>query len=199
MAPPTLPARQGQRERGVGTLSRPPPSPPGTVGDDDADGVGLGQRHHGHVQLLGDAVGRVDVEAALQAQAPSPSRSCQDESFASGSTGTPPACWGMPSTPPWCNPTPWAGAAGSVPALPHPRAPKPPSTSPAQGRAPAHSRGLWPKPTHRGRTRSPGTAWAPAPSWGQGTEPPPPCSSPWSRRWCFSASSAAPTPRRGQK
>lgn len=160
MAPPTLPARQGQRERGVGTLSCPPPSPPGTVGDDDADGVGLGQRHHGHVQLLGDAVGRVDVEAALQAQAPSPSRSCQDGSFASGSTGTPPTCWGMPSTPPWCNPTPWAGAAGSVPALPHPHAPKPPSTArghqPCPGQSPRSQQGFMAEAHPQGTDTEPG-------------------------------------------
>lgn len=40
-----------------------PPDAP--VRDDDADGVGFGERHHGHIELLGDAVGRVDVEAAL--------------------------------------------------------------------------------------------------------------------------------------
>lgn len=45
------------------------------MGDDDANSIGLGERSHGDVQLLGDAVGGVDVEAALQAQEESPSRS----------------------------------------------------------------------------------------------------------------------------
>lgn len=82
--PPDAPWEGGEGMNGGGghthanTVSLSPPPAPvrlGTVGDDDADGVGLGEGSHGDVQLLGDAVGGVDVEAALQAREKSPSRS----------------------------------------------------------------------------------------------------------------------------
>lgn len=78
MAPPTLPGGKETKPTvraalivGYGDADPPPYSvpPTTTVRDDDADGVGFGERHHGHIELLGDAVGRVDVEAALQGQA----------------------------------------------------------------------------------------------------------------------------------
>lgn len=75
MAPPTLPGRQwelghgGQGDTNRGSPSLLPPTPGlGTVGDDDADGVGLGEGSHGDVELLGDAVGGVNVETALQGE-----------------------------------------------------------------------------------------------------------------------------------